>query len=268
MPFRPVEWIAIGYFGYLAAASWFVPLSRGRRAWCAIQSAAAGCMVVLVAVAAESAPRSLTPLRNWAPVAYILTSYWLPSQLVSAVDPAAEFALNAFDRRWSAALNGALGRAPRWLLELLELAYLSCYPMLPAGFAVVYWHGGAAAADRFWTAVVMAAALSYGVLPWVRTRPPRQLYGAPPGGSWARTLNEAVLNRASVQLNTFPSGHVATAAATALAVTADVPAAGIGFLPIAVAIALACITGRYHYVADVLAGAAAGVLAFAVSRLA
>jgi membrane-associated phospholipid phosphatase len=153
------------------------------------------------------------------------------------------------------------------VVELLELAYLSCYPMLPAGFAIVYWHGSPAEADRFWTAVFVAGALSYGVLPWVRTRPPRQLHGAPPGRSSVRLLNEAVLHRASVQFNTFPSGHVATAVATALAATAAVPVAGVWLLPLALAIAVACIAGRYHYLADVLTGAAAGVLAFALSRL-
>jgi hypothetical protein len=55
--------------------------------------------------------------------------------------------------------------------------------------------------------------------------------------------------------------------ATALAVTADVPAAGVWFVVLAVAIALACIAGRYHYLADVLSGAAAGALGFAISRL-
>jgi hypothetical protein len=35
----------------------------------------------------------------------------------------------------------------------------------------------------------------------------------------------------------------------------------------AFAIALASVVGRYHYVADVLAGAAVSLVAFAVSRL-
>jgi membrane-associated phospholipid phosphatase len=186
---------------------------------------------------------------------------------VSAPDPAAERVLSAFDRRWAASLSAVLERASLWLIELLELAYLCCYPLLPAGFAVIYWRGEPAAAERFWTAVFAAAALSYGVLPWIRTRPPRQLYGAPPRRSSIRQLNEVLLRRASVQLNTFPSGHVSTAVATALAVSADVPAAGVGFVVLALAIAVACIAGRYHYLADVLTGAAVGVLAFVLSRL-
>ena len=265
---RPVEWVVVGYLGYLAVASGFVPLSRRRRLRLAVKSAATACMVVVVALAGQSAPGSLAPLRDWAPALYVLLAYRLPLHLVADIDPAAERALSAFDRRWAVGLIDALARAPHWLVECLELAYLFCYPLLPAGFAIVYWYGGAAGADRFWTAVIVASALSYGLLPWVRTRPPRQLFGAPPGRSCVRMLNTAVLHRASVQLNTFPSGHVATAVATALAVTADVPTAGVGLLPLALAIALACIAGRYHYVADVLTGAVAGALGFAVSRLA
>jgi decaprenylphosphoryl-5-phosphoribose phosphatase len=80
-------------------------------------------------------------------------------------------------------------------------------------------------------------------------------------------LNLRVLDRMSVQLNTFPSGHVATSFAAALAAAAAVPMAGacLGFT--AFAIMLASVVGRYHYVADVLAGAAVSVVAFAVSRL-
>jgi membrane-associated phospholipid phosphatase len=267
MHLRPVEGIAIGYFAYLAVIAWLVPLSRPRRALVTIQSIAAACLVIVVAVSDRVIASSLVTLRDWAPAAYILVSYKLPAQLVSSTDPAAERALSAFDRQWAVSLSDALARASPWLIELLELAYLFCYPMLPAGFAVIYWLGEPAAVDRFWTAVFVAATLSYGLLPWVRTRPPRQLYGAPPRRSSVRLLNEAVLHRASVQLNTFPSGHVSTAVATALAVTADVPAAGVWFLLLALAIAVACIAGRYHYLADVLTGAAAGVLAFALSRL-
>jgi membrane-associated phospholipid phosphatase len=267
MHLRQVEWLAIGYFTYLAAAAWLVPLDRRRRMLVTIQTVAAAGLVIVVAFSPRLIAPAVAPLRDWVPAAYILLSYWLPAGLVSSTDPAAERALSAFDRRWVVSISDLLARASRWVIELLELAYLFCYPMLPAGFAVIYWLGEPAAAERYWTAVFVAAAASYGMLPWIRTRPPRLLHAVPSRRSSVGRFNEVVLQRASVQLNTFPSGHVSTAVAAALAVTTDVPAVGVWFLLLALMIAVACVAGRYHYVADVLAGAAAGVLAFAFSRL-
>jgi undecaprenyl-diphosphatase len=83
-----------------------------------------------------------------------------------------------------------------------------------------------------------------------------------------RRLNLHVLNYASVQLNTFPSGHVATSLAAALAVADPLPAAGAVLGVVAIGIAAASIVGRYHYVADVVAGAMVAIVAFAASRVA
>jgi membrane-associated phospholipid phosphatase len=80
-----------------------------------------------------------------------------------------------------------------------------------------------------------------------------------------RRLNLAVLSRASVQWNTFPSGHTAASLSTALAVGTHVPVAGavLGF--IGVSIAVGSVAGRYHYAADAIAGAAVAWLAFVMA---
>jgi membrane-associated phospholipid phosphatase len=108
----------------------------------------------------------------------------------------------------------------------------------------------------------------YGVLPWLPTRPPRAVEGAPvrPSGLVKR-LNLLVLGVASVQLNTFPSGHVAASLATALAVWASLPLAGLALGLLAVAITLGSVFGRYHYAADAVAGVALALIGFAISRL-
>jgi membrane-associated phospholipid phosphatase len=82
-----------------------------------------------------------------------------------------------------------------------------------------------------------------------------------------RALNLRILRHGSVQWNTFPSGHVATASAAALAVGAVLPAAGAVLGLIAIGVAVAAAAGRYHYVADVVAGALVAALAFVLSRL-
>jgi hypothetical protein len=153
-------------------------------------------------------------------------------------------------------------------MELLELAYLLCAPLVPAGFAYMQVAGvSPEEGDRYWTAVILAAALCYGALPWLPTRPPRSTEPGPVRRSLVRALNLHVLNRASVQLNTFPSGHVAISVVVALSMgAAGLPIAGAAFGLMAVAVGVASVVGRYHYAADALAGLAVAVIAFAVAR--
>ena len=93
---------------------------------------------------------------------------------------------------------------------------------------------------------------------------------SPSGSGWEvvliRRLNLRVLGVASIQLNTFPSGHAAAAAATALAVGARLPLAGVVFGLLALGIAIGSVVGRYHYAADALAGGVIGIVGFLISQ--
>ena len=200
------------------------------------------------------------------PLIYLLVGYWLPALLVRMPDPRVEQRLLRFDH----ALFGAEGlarfqqRAPRALVEYLELAYLLCYAVVPAGFAILVAGGhGEDVIDQFWSVVLLAAFTCYGALPWLPTRAPRAVERQPDTTrSSIRRLNLAVLDRASVQWNTFPSGHTAASLATAFAVAGYMPGAGVALGLIALSIAAGSVVGRYHYAADAFAGALVAVLAF------
>lgn len=266
---RVSEWVALGYFGYLAVAALASPLSPPRRA--RVVAECTGSAAVVVAIAAWSRARPLEAwllhVRDWVPVIYLLWFYWIPAHFSSTTNPRAEQRLVEWDRRWAAPLVDAVVAAPRACAELLELAYLFCYPLLPAGLLFTMWWSAGADVDRYWTSVLLSGALSYGVLPWLRTRPPRHLEpDASVPASSVRLFNEAVLHRASVQLNTFPSGHVATSFAAAFAVVAQVGAPGLPFVALACAIAVACVVGRYHYLADAVLGVAVAAIAFLAAR--
>jgi undecaprenyl-diphosphatase len=71
-------------------------------------------------------------------------------------------------------------------------------------------------------------------------------------------VNRAVLDRASIQVNTFPSGHAATAVAAALATAQLLPGLLAPLLAVAGAIAVSTVVGRYHYTADTLLGVFVG----------
>lgn len=267
MRVRVFEWIALVYFVYLATAAIAVPLPVGRRRHVVV--VAVLVVTSILTLARLGGLRSAFVLRDWMPLTYILLGYWLPALFVTTPDQALERALLALDHRWFGpeGLTTFAARAPRALIELFEVAYLFCYPLVPAGFACLYVAGPPEEIDRFWTAVLLAALSCYGLLPWLPTRPPRALeQRSVPSLSRVRPLNLRVLGRASIQLNTFPSGHVAASLATALAVGVRLPLAGIVLGLIALAISLGSILGRYHYAVDALSGAALAVVAFAVSR--
>jgi membrane-associated phospholipid phosphatase len=200
------------------------------------------------------------------PLVYLLVGYWLPALIVRKPNLGFEQHLLNADRR----LFGPDGlarferRAPRAIIEYLELAYLLCYAVVPAGYLWLWLAGhDAGTFDRFWSVVLLASFLCYGLLPWVPTRAPRAI--EPPrdaARSTVRHMNLAVLDRASVQWNTFPSGHTAASLATALAVGSEMPLAGVVLGMLALSIAAGSVVGRYHYAADAIVGAAVAVLAF------
>jgi hypothetical protein len=75
-----------------------------------------------------------------------------------------------------------------------------------------------------------------------------------------RRLNTLILDHASVQANTLPSGHVAGAVAAALGVMAVDVVTGSWLIVAAGLIAIAAIAGRYHYVIDCITGAAVALM--------
>ncbi len=265
MTLRASEWIIVSYFVYLAAAALRARLPIGRRA--AIVAEAAAAIAIILWVAGFAAGAGLV-VRDWAPAAYLLAMYWMPARLVTSSNVSFEAWLASLDRRWLP--NGGTmlaDRLPRVALEFIELSYLLCYPLIPIGLGILYAAGARAEVDRYWTAVLLAGALSYGPLPRLATHPPRLGHTpALPHVSKVRALNLVVLHHGSVQWNTFPSGHVATAVAVALAVTAREPVAGAALGIIAASIAAVSLIGRYHYLADIVAGVAVALVGFLVSR--
>ena len=248
------ERIAVVFFAALAVAA--VALRRRPRA-----SSACALSVAVVAVIVLTS-RAAPAVRAWAAHGYLVAGYWIPSLL--AVD-----ASGTRFERWLVSTERILGQRtismPSWLVQLCELAYLLCYPVIPAAFALVWMRGGEADLTRFWVAVLVAGFACYGSLPWLVSRPPRLLAGASREARGIAQANAIVLNRMSHRLNTFPSGHVAVTIAAALSLWPVSPPAAAVVGAIAGGVAVGAVTGRYHYVLDVLAGALIGVLSAAAA---
>jgi hypothetical protein len=261
--------VALVYVSYLAA----VALARrefARARW-PLLVATAGAWVsrVAVAVAGGSAASLPTALHVALPALVLLVGYWLSGLLFVRPDVWTERRLQAID---DVVLirSGVLAwfrRAPRGVTEYFELSYLLVYFMIPAGAAMLALGGHRDRIAGYWTIVLLAEFACYGMLPWIQTRPPRAIEAASTGtppSHLMRRLNLGVARRASIQVNTVPSGHAAGAAAAALAVGSTMPAAGAGLMVLAISIAAASVLGRYHYLVDAVLGVAVALAVWLV----
>jgi hypothetical protein len=198
------------------------------------------------------------------PGALTLAGYWLSGLFIGVPQPDLERRLLASDRRLFAVLHidAVLTAAPRWVLEVFEFIYSTVYLVVMIG-ALLMAPLGRDALVSYWSLVVPAELVCCAALPFLRSRPPRTLEG--PGviatrAPVMRRLNDQIVNRGSIQVNTIPSAHVASALAAGLAVAAWRPAAGVGLIVMAALIGVAATVGRYHYAIDCLLGAGVAVV--------
>src|SRR5262245_15487541 len=264
------DWVTLAYFSYLAAIS--LTRQEFRRArWPAALAAATVWLGALVARPTAGGSVVWAPaLQVVVPALVLLTGYWLSGLFFVRPDVRIERRLQAVDEL-TLARTGVLAwfrRAPRAVTEFFELSYLLVYLMVPAGAALLSLAGHQDHVARYWAVVLLAEFVSYGMLPWIQTRPPRAIEAVPSGGAsprLVRRLNLGVVRRASIQANTVPSGHAAGAIATALAVWAPMPVAGAVLMLLAICIAIASVLGRYHYLVDSVLGALVAIAAWAVA---
>jgi PAP2 superfamily len=261
--------VALFYVSYLAA----VALARrefARARWPLLMAAAVAWVSWSATVAFRGAGATLAPALHVAlPTLVLLVGYWLSGLFFVRPDVRIERRLQAVD---DVVLirSGVLAwfrQAPQSVTEYFELSYLLVYFMIPAGAAMLALGGHQDQIADYWTVVLLAEFASYGMLPWIQTRPPRAIEAVPtsaPPSRLVRRLNLGVSSRASIQANTVPSGHAAGAVAAALTVGSTMPAAGAALMVLAVSIAAASVLGRYHYLVDAVLGVLVAIAAWLV----
>lgn len=263
---RTSELVVATYAAYVALMALRARVPPGNRLLVWLSSAATLGGVVVLRVLPQNGPVTLA--RDWAPAAYILIGYYAAGLLYVGESQRFEQWLARCDARLLGDWRPDMIATP--VKNLFEIAYMATFLLIPAGFAVLTIGGFRRLADRYWTTVSIAELGAFGVLPLLPSRPPWLLdmaqrdRGSSNPASNVRRLGLTVVRRTSHCANTFPSGHTSGSLAIALAVLPVMPVAGVVLLIIALAIALGCVTGRYHYAVDVLAGAILALTAWSL----
>jgi membrane-associated phospholipid phosphatase len=260
---RVSEWIALVYFVYIAVAALALATAARARKQRASIATRLGHAAVAIACAALVRAGAAAPIaiRNWLPAAYILGGYYVTGWLFVAPAEHLEAWLMGWDRHLLHDPATRFAAWPRVVVSFLEIVYMSCFLMVPGGFALLAATGHASVADRYWTMVVAAEFGAFAPLSVFQTRPPWVLERKPMlTDPSLHEFASQVVRTVTIQVNTFPSGHAAGSLAVALAVLSVMPVAGTLLLALAVSIGVACFVCRYHYVVDVVAGALVAVV--------
>lgn len=275
---RTSESILIAYFGYVALIT---PLFADRPHLNAQPFYELGliALILLLLVKLERIAGFATPvgiLRDWLPLLFTLIAFremelFLPRRYPHHYEAVWVRQDHVFLARWHfLAIIESLGKLIPWYLEL---CYLLVYALGPACIGIFYAFGQRDSIDRFLTIYLLGTLLAYSLFPYFPSEPPRIAFpdlDLPHVSSWIRQLNLFVLKKGTIHLGVFPSAHVSCAFSAAWAFFITMPQRkllGWLFLFYACSVSLATIYGRYHYVADVVAGFAVSLLAIAIYQL-
>jgi membrane-associated phospholipid phosphatase len=263
------QWLAYWYFGALTVLCWTRPLPIGRR----IRVTAIGFLTCMAVLWVRRRGASIADI---APLVLILIGYYLSGLYFIRPTERFEAWLEGWDRRLLGDPTTRFAQWPRAWLAFLDIIYVGCFLLVPAGAVALLAGRHALFLDRYWTMVMGAEFGAFLPLTIVQARPPwaierepalRDRAGVPNAAAalgWPAVHRMAArfVREVTIRANTFPSGHAAGSLAVALAVIGVRPLVGFVLLVLALCICLACIVGRYHYVMDVVTGIALALVIY------
>ncbi len=277
---RASEWILLAFFAYLVVISPFFR-DRPRLKLQPIAILAASALLLWCLAAAESVLHApvIGMVRDWLPMPLTLLAFremelFVPVQYNVHLETAWIGLDHAVLHNWG--LKQAIESLGPLLPLFLELCYLLIYGIGTYCVAVLWVEKRRPEVDRFYIVLLTGTLLAYALFPYFPSRPPRVVFAnldPPNSHNLFRSVNLFLLRKATIHSGVFPSAHVSSAFSAAWAmflVSSQRRRIAWGLLIYAFCVALATVYGRYHYVADALAGfavsLAAGVVAIFLAR--
>jgi hypothetical protein len=253
---RPGEIISVVAFFCFIVLGWLLRVERRKQHRLIILGVLGTAAVLAVRALSRPYPATAHVIGDWLPSILILIVYWQSGCFSQSINSRLQTWLECFDRRWIGSFLGRWeqGFGNGWVGTYFEVAYLFCYMLIPLGIAALYIANQRAAVDTYWATVLPATFFCYLVIPFASALPPRLMREQNCRRSKVQSLNLFILRHASIQLNTFPSAHVACSVAGSLVLLWAVPPVGVVFLFVSLCIAAGAVLGRYHYLPDVVLG--------------
>jgi membrane-associated phospholipid phosphatase len=269
---RSSEWIQGGFAVIFCLAAWMTKWTSRplpvRRRW---NITGLAFFATAVLAATQLSARALSQeafdvLLDFVTMALFLVPYWQTGQFFLGPNKEIQYRLMEIDHWLLPGVSVKSGTEANAIGLVLEIAYLSCYPLVPAAVLTVYVAGLRNRMEGFWLVLLIATYLCYALTPLVPAFPPRALVedGASESkqSGRGRAVNHWILRNGSIHAISFPSAHVASAFSIALVLLYYAPPIGLVYLVVAILISLGAVIGRYHYAADVIAGALTALIVF------
>ncbi|HEY4950256.1 MAG TPA: phosphatase PAP2 family protein, partial [Candidatus Acidoferrales bacterium] len=239
----------------------------------AIHCAIAAGILALAWIAARSENRAWQFARHWYALAIYIFFFEELQGLVHAIFPGwFDGWLISFDYNFAGVHPAAwLGLfANPALNDFMQFSYMTYFLFLVILPAILYAQGKRAA---FWTVMVSTAIAHYSVYVIAVLLPVESPYFAlaslnlpPLAGGPFTTVIEFIEGFGRVHGAAFPSAHVAGSMVALLAARRYKPWLFWICLPFFLSMCVATVYGRYHYVADVLAGIVVGAIGWAAGQ--
>ena len=274
---RKSEWVILGFLVYAAGLAVLLPVAPSIRhfvTWLNVD--VLGVYTILI-VADKLHLDKFRPtaafgiVRDAASLALIVLAYremgWFAQP---HLDHSLEASWVAWDRivlrGGASAVIEALGPV---IPSILEISYGLVYALAPFAVVMLYVYGHSERVDQFLCVFAVGVLACYAQFPFWPSDPPRVLFPGEDLPAYAtvfRSFNLWMLGNYGIHTSVFPSAHVAGAFAAAFGAWRTLPErrwVGRCLLVVASLIAVATVYGRYHYLADALAGLLVALLVFA-----
>jgi len=273
---RRTEWVILCFFLYAAVYAWFTPAPTQLKCLTAGLNATIIAGYFLLAHAASLRQRRFfSILRDWYPAPLLLMAYrqmgwYAPAEHTYEL----EKGWIVWDRFFLYDLGAkrAIESFGVVVPSLLEASYSLVYAIPYFSLWVLYAYGQRARADRFLLAFAFSVLAAYALFPYFPSEPPRTVFPGADLPAWMtvfRRFNLWLVGSYGIHISVFPSAHVSGAFSAAFSMRYALPEKPWVWrllLVLAVSIAIATVYGRYHYLADGLAGLAIAVAGALIAR--